>query len=280
MHISTKDIGKMKSKVKKSKFRHVWEFPGFRGWTVIFFGFLYVPIFVLVCYSFNSSRLAMVWTGFSFRWYKKLFSNDDILSAALNSLIVAFSAAPLATIIATFSALVLIRGGDFRAKEFSNGLITLPLMVPEIVTAVATLIFFATLGINLGLTNVIIAHTVFCIPFAYMPIKAALEAMDPNLELAARDLYSNKTSAFRTITLPLLTPGILSGFMLAFVISIDDFIITLMVAGGGSTTLPVYIYSMVKMGVSPEVNAVSSLMLIFSVIIVTFYWLLNRKISK
>jgi len=139
--------------------------------------------------------------------------------------------------------------------------------------------FFASLGINLGLINVIIAHTVFCIPFAYMPIKAALEAMDPNLELAGRDLYSNKTSAFRTITLPLLTPGILSGFMLAFVISIDDFIITLMVAGGGATTLPVYIYSMVKMGVSPEVNAVSSLMLAFSILIVTFYWLFNKKIK-
>ena len=208
---------------KKSKFRHVWDFPGFSGWTAIFFGFLYIPIFVLVCYSFNSSKFSMIWTGFSFRWYAKLFSNDDIQNAALNSLIVAFAAAPMATIIATFSALVLVRGGDFRAKELSNGLITLPLMVPEIVTAVATLIFFA----SLGLINVIIAHTVFCIPFAYMPIKAALEAMDPNLELAGRDLYSNKTSAFRTITLPLLTPGILSGFMLAFVISIDDFIITL-----------------------------------------------------
>jgi spermidine/putrescine transport system permease protein len=152
-------------------------------------------------------------------------------------------------------------------------------MVPEIVTAVATLIFFATLGINLGLINVIIAHTVFCIPFAYMPIKAALEAMDPNLELAARDLYSDKNSAFRYITLPLLTPGILSGFMLAFVISVDDFIITLMVAGGGSTTLPVYIYSMVKMGVTPEVNAVSSLLLAFSIIFVTGYWFLNKKSS-
>ena len=165
---------------KKIKFRHVWNFPGFGGWTAIFFGFLYIPIFVLVCYSFNSSKFAMIWTGFSFRWYAKLFSNDDIQTAALNSLIVAFSAAPLATIIATFSALAIVRGGEFRSKELSNGLITLPLMVPEIVTAVATLIFFASLGINFGLINVIIAHTVFCIPFAFMPIKAALEAMDPN----------------------------------------------------------------------------------------------------
>jgi len=264
----------------KKKFRHVWNFPGFGGWTALFFGFLYIPILVLVSYSFNSSNFAMIWTGFSFKWYTKLFSNDDIQAATINSFIIAFTAAPIATIVATITALTLIRGGNFRFKEFSNGLITLPLMVPEIVTAVATLIFFASLGINFGLFNVIIAHTVFCIPFAYMPIKAALEGMDPNLELAARDLYSDKTATFNYITLPLLTPGILSGFMLAFVISIDDFIITLMVAGGGSTTLPVYIYSMVKMGVSPEVNAVSSLMLIFSIIIVSLYWFFSRKINN
>ena len=159
----------MYHKDKKIKFRHVWNFPGFGGWTAIFFGFLYIPIFVLVCYSFNSSKFAMIWTGFSFRWYAKLFSNDDIQTAALNSLIVAFSAAPLATIIATFSALAIVRGGEFRSKELSNGLITLPLMVPEIVTAVATLIFFASLGINFGLINVIIAHTVFCIPLPLCP---------------------------------------------------------------------------------------------------------------
>ena len=150
-------------------------------------------------------------------------------------------------------------------------------MVPEIVSAVATLIFFAFIGINLGLINVMIAHTVFCIPFAYMPIKASLEAMDPTLEVAARDLYSDRNSTFRYITLPLLMPGILSGFMLAFVISIDDFIITLMVAGGGSTTLPVYIYSMITMGVTPEVNAISTLMLAFSIILVTGYWVFSKK---
>ena len=265
--------------LKKKTFRYVWHYPGFGGWTAIFFGFLYVPIFVLVCYSFNSSKFAMIWTGFSLKWYAKVFSNDDILQATFNSLIVASASAPIATAIATISAIVIVRGGNFKGKEFNSGLITLPLMVPEIVTAVATLIFFATLGINLGLINVIIAHTVFCIPFAYMPIKAALESMDPNLEIASRDLYSDRVTAFRYITLPLLMPGILSGFMLAFVISIDDFIITLMVAGGGSTTLPVYIYSMVKMGVTPEVNAISSLLLAFSIFIVSVYWILNRKSS-
>lgn len=273
-----KDMNNLISRIlKRKKFSRVWDFPGFLSWTFFFFGFLYIPIVILVIYSFNSSKFAMIWTGFSFRWYEKLLTNDDMQQATLNSLYVAFVAAPSATAIATVTALVIVRGGSFKSKDLSNGLVTLPLMVPEIVTAVATLIFFAFVGINLGLINVMIAHTVFCIPFAYMPIKASLEAMDPTLEIAARDLYSDRNSTFRYITLPLLTPGILSGFMLAFVISIDDFIITLMVAGGGSTTLPVYIYSMIKMGVTPEVNAISTLLLGFSIILVSGYWILSKK---
>ena len=142
-HINKRHREYENSWLKNQNLDMFWDFSWILvGGTAIFFGFLYIPIFVLVCYSFNSSKFAMIWTGFSFRWYAKLFSNDDIQNAALNSLIVAFAAAPMATIIATFSALVLVRGGDFRAKELSNGLITLPLMVPEIVTAVATLIFF------------------------------------------------------------------------------------------------------------------------------------------
>jgi spermidine/putrescine transport system permease protein len=270
----------MASPTPKSRFRPVWDFPGFSGCTIAFFVFLYVPILVLVAYSFNGSKFAMVWSEFSWRWYIKLWGNDDIHRAALNSIIVAFVAAPCATFIATLAALVMVRGGEFRSKAFTAGLISLPLMVPEIVTAVATLIFFALLKVNWGLINIILAHTVFCIPFAFMPIRAALEAMDPGLELAARDLYADRWQAFRYVTLPLLTPGIISGFMLAFVISIDDFIITLMVAGAGSTTLPVYIYSMIRTGVTPEVNAVSTLLLSVSVILVSGYWLLssaNRK---
>lgn len=270
----------MASANRQTRFRHVWDFPGFAGFTVGFFAFLYVPILVLVAYSFNGSKFAMVWSEFSWRWYLKLMENDDIHSAAINSLIVAFAAAPAATIIATLAALVMVRGGDFRSRALTSGLISLPLMVPEIVTAVATLIFFALLKINFGLINIILAHTVFCIPFAFMPIRAALEAMDAGLEVAAQDLYADRWQAFRHVTLPLLTPGIISGFMLAFVISIDDFIITLMVAGAGSTTLPVYIYSMIRTGVTPEVNAVSTLLLAVSIVLVSGYWLLssaNRK---
>jgi spermidine/putrescine transport system permease protein len=150
-------------------------------------------------------------------------------------------------------------------------------MVPEIVTAVAMLIFFAAIGINWGLGNVIIAHVTFCIPFAFMPIRARLEGMDTSMEQASRDLYASEWETFRFITVPQLMPGIIAGAMLAFVISMDDFIITLMVSGAGSTTLPVYIYSMIRRGLTPEINAVSTLLLLFSITIVTAYWIVSNK---
>ena len=186
----------------------------------------------------------------------------------------------MSTAIATLSALVLARGGEFRGRTFSFGLISLPLMVPEIVTAIAVLIFFSNLNLNLGLGNVIIAHTTFCIPFAYMPIRARLEGMDTTLEQAALDLYASDWEAFRHVTAPLLMPGIVSGAMLSFVISLDDFIITLMVGGAGSTTLPVYIYSMIRQGLTPEINAVSTILLAVSVVLVSLYWVVSRKAKQ
>jgi len=192
-------------------------------------------------------------------------------------LIVATVATIFATAIATIGALVLARGGNFRGKTASIGLITLPLMVPEIVTAVAVLIFFSAIGMNWGLGNVIIAHTTFCIPFAFMPIRARLEGMDTSLEQAARDLYASEWETFRFVTMPLMMPGIVAGAMLAFVISMDDFIITLMVGGAGSTTLPVYIYSMIRRGLTPEINAVSTVLLLVSIAIVTAYWVVSKK---
>lgn len=262
---------------KSGPFRAPGDFPGVGGWTVGFFAFLYAPIGVLVAYSFNAGKFGMSWDGFGLNWYAKVLGNADIGRAAVNSLIVASVAAPLSTAVAVAAALALARGGEFRGRAASAGLILLPLMAPEIVTAVATLIFFTLLGVKLGLGNVVIAHSVFCVPFAYMPIRAALEAMDPSLERAARDLYASPSAAFVSVTLPLLAPGILSGLMLAFVISLDDFIITLMVAGAGSTTLPVYIYSMIRQGVTPEVNAISTILLLVSALLVTGYWLLSRR---
>jgi spermidine/putrescine transport system permease protein len=255
----------------------VGHYRGLGAWTIVFFIFLYLPIVVLIFYSFNANRMVMNWGGFGFEWYLKAFQNDDIQKAVWNSLIVAIVSTIFATAIATIGALVLARGGNFRGKTASLGLITLPLMVPEIVTAVAVLIFFSAIGMNWGLGNVIIAHITFCIPFAFMPIRARLEGMDTSLEQAARDLYASGWETFRFVTMPLMMPGIVAGAMLAFVISMDDFIITLMVGGAGSTTLPVYIYSMIRRGLTPEINAVSTVLLLVSIGIVTAYWIVSKK---
>ena len=258
----------------------VGHYPGLKLWTALFFLFLYAPMAVLVGYSFNDNRLAMIWGGFSTRWYTKVFSTSGIAEAALNSLMVAVVATSFATAIAISAALVLVREAKFKGAGPSMALISMPLIVPEIVTAVATLMFFVMLrnwfGFDLGLGNIMIAHSVFCIPFAFMPIRARLQDMDVTLEHAARDLYASAWNAFRHVTLPLLMPGVIAGAMLAFVISFDDFIITQMISGPGTTTLPVYIYSMIRQGVTPEVNAASTILIVVSTVFVTVYWYVSR----
>ena len=255
----------------------VGRFPGFGATTLLFFLYLYAPIAILVVFSFNAGRSATIWSGFSLEWYLRAFANDDIRRAALNSLTVATVATAIATVLATCAALAFARGGRFRGQTAAYAVLTMPLVVPEIVTAVATLSFFAAIGLSLGLGNVIIAHSVFCIPFAFLPIRARLQGMDTTLEQAAQDLYASEWQTFRHVTLPLLMPGVLSGAMLAFIISIDDVIITLMVAEAGSTTLPLYIYGMVRMGITPEVNAVSTVLLLVSVLFVSLSYLIGRR---
>lgn len=253
------------------------EFRGFGALTWVFFIYLYAPIAILIFFSFNETRSATVWSGFSLAWYAKALANDDIQRAAANSLIVAVAASGIATTVAVLAGLATARGGAFRGKSAAYGMIMLPLMVPEIVTAIATLSFFSAIGLSLGIGNIVIAHSVFCIPFAFLPIRARLAGMDETLEHAARDLYASDWQVFRRITLPLLMPGVLSGSMLAFIISIDDFIITLMVAEAGTTTLPLYIYGMVRIGISPEVNAVSTILLAVSVLFVALSWMAGRR---
>jgi spermidine/putrescine transport system permease protein len=253
----------------------LWRFPGLRASAFLFFAFLYLPILVLLAYSFNASQQATIWGGFSLRWYGIVLGNDDIMRAFRSSLLVATTATLAATLLATLAALGMARS-RFAGQDLVSGLIGLPLVVPEIVTAVATLLFFVMLGLRLGLVTVILAHTVFCIPFAYLPIRARLEGMDPALQEAAADLYATPWQAFRRVTLPLLWPGILSGAMLAFIISLDDFVITYFVAGAGATTLPIYIFGMIRIGITPEVNAVSALMLLVSIAFVSLSWLVGR----
>lgn len=242
----------------------------------VFFVYLYAPIAVLIIYSFNDNRIAQVWTEFSTKWYLKAFTNEDIQRAIVNSLKVAAVATIVATLFATMAALVL-SNRRFRGHGLSNAIISLPLLVPEIATAVATLSFFAAIEFPLGLTSIILAHIVFCIPFAFMPIRARLAGMDQTLQEAGRDLYANDWQVFRYVTFPLLKPGILAGGILSFIISIDDFIISLMVAGAGATTLPLYIYSMIRLGVSPEINAVSTVLFCISVTAIVAYWLVSKQ---
>jgi len=253
----------------------IWRFKGLGLTAALFFAYLYLPIVILIGLSFNENRLATIWSGFSTQWYAAVLANPDILRAAQNSLVVAVSATLLALLSGLLAALAMRRGG-FRGAPAVSGLIALPLLVPEIVTAVATLLFFVAIGLRLGLLTVIIAHTVFCIPFAYLPIRARLSGMDEALLEAAADLYADSWQAFRRVTLPLLWPGIISGAMLAFIISLDNFVITYFVAGAGATTLPVYIFGMIRIGITPEVNAISALMLLVSIAFVSLSWLVGR----
>ena len=253
------------------------DIPGFSAVSWLGLAFLYAPIMILILFSFNAGNMITVWGGFGTNWYHKALANDDLRRAALNSLIVACGAMVFATLIALPAALAMHNGRRFRGAGAANILIALPLLVPEMVMAIASLSFFTLIGLTLGIGNVMIAHIVFCIPFAYSPIRARLETIPAPLAEAASDLYADPWQAFRRVTLPLLMPGIYSGAMLAFITSLDDFIITQMVAPPGAMTLPVYIYSMVRRGITPEINAISSLLLVVSMVFVLASVLLNRK---
>jgi spermidine/putrescine transport system permease protein len=238
--------------------------------------FLYIPIATLVALSFNENDLTTIWTGASLKWYAAVLDNSDILHAAKNSLIVAAVATALATAAAIAAALGVLRASSLHRTSV-EGLLSLPLLVPEIVTAVALLMLFVLAGMPLGLVSVILAHTVFCIPFAYYPIRSRLAGLDPALVEAAADLYAPPWQRFVRIELPLLAPGIFAGALLAFISSLGDFVITYFVSGPGSTTLPVYIFGMIRTGVTPEVNALSAIFLLASIAMITLAFVLLRR---
>lgn len=234
--------------------------------------FLYLPIVTLVVLSFNANEVTTIWSGFSVRWYADVVGNDAIMRAARNSVVVATIATLVASAAATAAALGVARSTTAHRTSV-EGLFSMPLLVPEIVTAVALLLLFVSIGLPLGLTSVVLAHTVFCIPFAYYPIKSRLAGLDPALIEAASDLYASPWRRFLRIELPLLAPGIFAGALLAFISSLGDFVISYFVSGPGSTTLPVYIFGMIRTGVTPEVNALSALFLLASIcaISIAFY---------
>lgn len=255
------------------------RYPGFAHLAVLCLFLLYAPMLVVAIYSFNASTSITLWGGFSLRWYEEVFYGleaDKFRQAAWNSLIIAVAAATTATCFATSAALGMLRAGTFRGRSTSFALISLPLMVPEIVTAVATLIFFSTIGFERGLSTILVAHIVFCIPFAYLPIAARLEGISGVYEEAALDLYASRWEAFRLVLLPLMAPGIISGFLLAFIVSLDDFIITNFVKGAGMETLPTAIFGAVKQGIKPNIMAISTLLLAVSILFVAISWLIGR----
>lgn len=249
--------------------------PGLGSYTVFILVFLYAPLLVLVAYSFNAGNLVTVWSGFSFVWFGVVAANGDIQEAALNSLIVASSATILSTVIATLAAIGLERASS-RWTGLYSSLFALPLLVPEIVTAVTTLVFFSSIHLRWGIGNLVVAHTVFCISFAMMPIRARIRGMGHQWENAARDLYAPPIQVLLRVTLPLLSPGIVSGAILAFVVSLDDFVLSAMVGDAGTTTLPVYVYGMIRRGITPEVNAASTILLAVSLLLAGLAQYLNR----
>jgi spermidine/putrescine transport system permease protein len=246
------------------------------AYSIAIYLFLYLPIIILVIYSFNSNRVVGVWEGFSLEWYGELFRDTALIDAFKVSMWVAFWSTLISTILGTMAALALERY-RFRGKLGLDATLYLPIIIPDIVMALSTLLLFVTLGVALSRYTILAAHVAFNIAFVAVVVRARLGEMDRNLEEAAADLGADPWTTFRRVTLPLLMPAIVSAALLAFTLSLDDFVITFFVSGPGSTTLPVRVYSMIKFGVTPEVNAISTLMLAGSTVLVVLSLILQRR---
>lgn len=240
------------------------------SWQAIFsalmFFYMYLPILVLGFYSFNESAYSSSWQGFSLKWYSKLFEDRRIFTALQNSLTVAIIAVAIAAVLGTMMAVGLAKY-RFPGKTLFVGIAYLPLIVPDIAIAVATLVFLAVIGLPLSLWTIVAAHVVFCLAYVAIVVSSRLASLDPNLEEAALDLGANPTQAFLKVLLPELAPAILAGCLLSFVLSMDDFLIASFTAGTGSTTLPMEIFSRIRTGVKPDINALSVLLILISGIV-------------
>lgn len=241
--------------------------------------FLFLPIFVLILFSFNTSQLNITFEGFTLKWYGELFKNTTLLLALKNTLIVAIVSTAVSTVIGTISAYGLYKY-DFPLKKLVNKLLYIPVVIPEIVLGISLLAIYTVFKLELGMMTLILAHISFSIPFVIINVRNVLEQMDGNLILAANDLGASKLKTFLYITIPSLMPGILSGAELAFTLSLDDVVISYFTAGPGSNTLPLQIYSIIKTGVTPDVNALITLMLLVIFIVLTISVLINLKKMK
>ncbi len=235
-------------------------------WTaaVAGYAFLYIPLIIVVVYSFNDSRLNAEWVGFTLDWYDKLFHDEEMLRAAGNSLVIALVASGVSTVLGTMAGVAMYR----YKTRLLPALVFTPIAIPEILMGVSLLIFFVLLNVTLGVVSVALAHIAFCIGFVAIVVRARLTGMDESLTEAARDCGATPWRAFRHVTLPLIMPGVIAGALMAFTLSIDDFVITFFTAGAGTVTLPLQIYSMIKIAVTPEVNAVSTLLMLLTLALI------------
>jgi putrescine transport system permease protein len=225
------------------------------------FAFLYLPIVLLVIYSFNDSKLVTVWGGWSTRWYVSLFQNEQFMDAAWVTLRVGFLSATIATILGTVAAIVLVRMGRFRGRMLFSGMVYAPLVMPEVITGLSLLLLFVAIGLDRGFLTITLAHVTFTMCFVAVVVQSRLLTFDQSLEEAALDLGCRPFKAFFLITLPIIAPAVISGWMLAFTLSLDDLVIASFTTGPGASTLPMRIYSSVRLGVTPEINAACTLLI-------------------
>jgi putrescine transport system permease protein len=250
------------------------------------YAFLYIPLVSVIFYSFNDSKLATVWGGFSTRWYGELFRNDQVLDAMFLSLRIAATSATFATILGTMAGLILVRFGRFRGRALFSGMITSPLVMPEVITGLSLLLLFVSLQQLIGwpgqrgFSTITIAHTTFSMAYVAVVVRSRLAAMDESLEEAAMDLGCGPLRVIFDITLPLIAPAMLAGWLLAFTLSLDDLVIASFVSGPGSSTLPMYIFSKVKLGVTPDINALASLIILIVSVGLLLSWAAMRKRSS
>ncbi|WP_343563933.1 ABC transporter permease [Kiloniella sp. b19] len=226
------------------------------------FAFLYLPILILMIFSFNESRLVTVWGGFSTKWYSAVLANEAFLDAAWVTLQVAFVSSTLATVLGTMAALVLVRVGPFRGRTLFSGMIYAPLVMPEVITGLSLLLFFVALNIDRGIVTITLAHITFSMCYASVVISSRLVSFDRSIEEAAMDLGCTPLRAFMTVTLPIILPAIVSAWLLSFTLSLDDLVIASFTTGPSATTLPIKIYSQIRLGVTPEINALSTIMIL------------------
>jgi len=236
------------------------------GWLV--FAFLYLPIAVVILFSFSGAQNVGIWGGFSLRWYERMTGNDQLLNALKNSLWVALWSTIIATTLGTAAALALDRYRKWVSRGAFDAILYLPVIIPDVTMAVMLLLWFTQIGVPLGRISILLAHIAFNISFVAIVVRARLAHMDPAMEEAGADLYASRWQVFRRVTLPLIMPGVLGGGLLALTLSLDDVVITSFVQGPGATTLPVYVFGLIRRSVTPEINAVSTLMVTASMILV------------